>query len=552
MCLATGLLLPAIILASALFLIIDNFTYTVFRFGVRSFAGSQKYIYGYLLLILVVLSYRILHQLRNVFLRPAPYRTVVLVAPGLLIVSAIFAFVTYSSSWHIPMSLKKPILHTRHRTNILLISPDGLNAESMSVYGYHRDTTPFIRRRADIALVGENCFTNAATSGASLASMFTGKLPTQTRLIYPPDILKGKDAYQHLPGILRMYGYKNVDISVRHHADPYDMNMRNSFDWVNGREIRDNYASERLISVFGQGASYFLRQMQDRITDRVFHIFGVRSMGDPLAEVVKSHKQYRMDERRINDLFSFIDGTSSPFFAHIHLLGTHGPEFHPKKRFYSAEKKQEKDFMTDFYDDAILEFDAQFKRIVQGLQKRRIRGNTVVVICSDHGQRWAIGGRVPLIFMFPGGKHAGRIKENVQNLDFAPTILDYLGIKQPSWMGGRSLISENVELDHVIFVADRKRGLPELRTARETIKHKIGPPFYALGYVGAIVCDRFFELNVDEGALTISTIKGHTSPCKENDMPDPQKIGRLIIDHLEGNNYDTSAIETPLSVEFKD
>jgi arylsulfatase A-like enzyme len=547
-CLVTGLLLPAIILAAAFFLLIDNFTYTVFRFGVRSFGGINRYVYAYLLLALIALSYRLLYQLKRFYLQPAPYRTVVLAAPGLLIVSVIFAFVTYSSSWHIPISIDRPILASKHRPNILIISADGLNAENMSVYGCHRDTTPYIRGRADLALVCENNFTNAGTSGASVASMFTGKLPTQTGLIYPPDILTGRDAYQHLPGVLRMYGYKNVDVSVRHHADPYDMNMRNSFDWANGREIRDNFASDRLSSLIGQGTSYFLRQMEDRIANRLFHAIGVREMGDPLEEVVKSRKQYRKDDRRINDLFSFIDGTSAPFFAHIHLLGTHGPEFHPKERVFSVGEKQEKGFMTDFYDDAILEFDSQVETIMRGLEKRMMHGNTVVVICTDHGQRWAVDVRLPLIFLFPGGKHSGRIRENVQNLDIGPTILDYLGMGRPEWMGGQSLISSKLDPLRLIFIVDRKRGLPELRTKRKAIEHKIGPPFYAMGIVGVIVCDKIFELNVDESTLTVSTIEGHTSPCGRDKIPSPEEIGRLIIGHLEENNYDTSVIETPLSV----
>jgi arylsulfatase A-like enzyme len=135
--------------------------------------------------------------------------------------------------------------------------------------------------------------------------------------------------------------------------------------------------------------------------------------------------------------------------------------------------------MTDFYDDAILSFDLQVRRIFRELIRRELLDNTVVVICTDHGMNWSVNGRIPLLCVFPGGKHSGRIKVNVQNLDIAPTLLDYLGLEPPEWMSGVSLLSSEKNPSRIILTFDRKHGDVRVRTEGGWIQDesKVRPPF---------------------------------------------------------------------------
>lgn len=108
----------------------------------------------------------------------------------------------------------KPALSNRNigldseirRPNIFLLTADGLNADHMSVYGYDRDTTPFLKSISSELMILENHFTNSSATSGSIISIFTGKYPADTRVLYPPDILDDKDAFQRLPGILRSLG----------------------------------------------------------------------------------------------------------------------------------------------------------------------------------------------------------------------------------------------------------------------------------------------------------------------------------------------------------
>ncbi|MDD4856713.1 MAG: sulfatase-like hydrolase/transferase, partial [Candidatus Krumholzibacteria bacterium] len=424
-----GSFLAAAVLAAMFFLLVDNFTFTVMHFGVRSIADAARYVYAVLFLILIAFSYQIVNELRVKCSRSAAWRATALAAAALVLVSASATVVTHiASRSNAPLS-DIHVVQLKNRPNVILISGDGLNARSMSIYGYNRATTPFLEEMADKMLLCENCFANADASLGSIASMLTGKLPTQTRVCYPPEILEGRNAYEHLPGILHKYGYRNIDVGMRHYADPIEMNMKDAFEYSSFRRVGKSRVSKFIESLSGENPFFFVRTMGDRISDRVLHAFGLRRMENPMAEVTGAGARYIKDAKRVDAMFSFIDEEpSAPFFAHLHLMGTHGPIFFPEKNVFSVKHRAKVPWSVDSYNDVILDLDRRLRHIVEGLQMRGILSNTVIVVCSDHAQRYAVGSRIPLVFLFPGEEHRGRIEANVQNLDIAPTILDYLGI----------------------------------------------------------------------------------------------------------------------------
>jgi hypothetical protein len=541
-----------LILVAASFLLIDNFTYTVLRFGVRNMHGAELAAYWFLLVVLAILLYYETRDINRLLFRKFSFHAIIACTMGIIVVSVAFAAVNADISSLKNINWNKKTIHLDNPPNIIILSCDGLNAEHLSVYGYKRKTTPFLDDISQNLLLCENCFVNADASSGSIASMFTGKLPTQTGVFYPPQILEGDDAYQHLPGILREHGYRNTDISTRYHADPIDMNMLNSFHRANGRNMEKDKFKVISLALLGEKAVYFIGQMRDRITLRFLHVINAQHMRDPLSEVGGRSKGFNRDSERIKELFAIIDKSSSPFFVHVHLLGTHGPKFQLNKRVFSKNKVETDPWMTDFYDDSILDLDSIIERLMKKLRGRKIADKTVVVICTDHGQRWTVDVRVPLMFIFPNGEHRRRLTANIQNLDIAPTVLDYVGIAQPQWMGGVSLLSSKVEDRNYIFTTTRESGLITKKGigSRKLDAHKVKPPFYSLGSVGVFYHQKLYKLLLKKCVLTISDIEGHTAPCGEEELPDPQEIGRMIIDHLKENGYDTSSIKAPLTIEI--
>lgn len=544
---AASVSIAAATLAALLFLLVNNFTLTVLHFGVRTAAGVGRLAYLVFLVCLLALSYRTIDGFRARCARPAPRRATLTAAALLVAASVTMAVVALSISPPVVHSLDVRVTPLAKRPNVVLLSCDGLNAGHLSVYGYRRQTTPFLDFMAGKALLCENCFANADVSMGSIASIFTGKLPTRTRVYYPPEMLTGKDAYEHLPGILRKHGYRNVDVSDRHYTDPIGMNMRESFDEANFRRVRSGRATRILESVCGRRPTFFLGAMRDRLTKRLLHILGVRRMRDPRDEVAPTDLSIFRDAKRVEAMFSFIDEKpGEPFFAHLHLLSTHGPVFLPGKRMFSAGMRRHVEWSVDEYDDAIRELDERMKGIVRGLAARGIAGNTVIVVCADHGQRYVSGTRVPLIFLFPRGEHGGRIAANVQNLDIAPTLLDYIGIERPSWMEGASLIAGEPRPERPIITAGHRWGASIAMKEGWTLDDlKVGPPFYSLGSIGAVVCQRMYDLNLEKAELAVSDVEGHTAPCAESELPPAHAVARLLVEHLAQCGYDTASIRTP-------
>ena len=137
----------------------------------------------------------------------------------LLIIPVVFIFT--DDTFNINFDQSSTAESSINLPNIILFSVEGLDASHLSVFGYERDTTPFLDEIADDSLIAENNFTNSLKTAGSIVSLLTGKYPTTTRVLFPPDILRADDSYQHLPGILRNAGYYAAQFGQKYYVDAY-------------------------------------------------------------------------------------------------------------------------------------------------------------------------------------------------------------------------------------------------------------------------------------------------------------------------------------------
>ncbi|MFN2196888.1 MAG: sulfatase-like hydrolase/transferase, partial [Anaerolineales bacterium] len=436
--------------------------------------------------------------------------------------------------------------------NILLIGSDGVNARNMSLYGYQRDTTPNLSKLANESLVAENAFTNSGNTSGSIISIFNSKLPTQTRLIYPPDILRGSDAYQHLPGILRSLGYTNKEISAAHYIDAYTLNVRDGFDEVNERSV-DQAGFQIFTRLPGfQDSGYFLSVLFERISDRLLHIFFIRPMVNPYQEVTTNVFSTN-DQNKVRKLLDDFRYGAQPMFVHVHLMGTHGAFFNIDRQVYSAGQTQEEPWMTDFYDDSILAFDEFMGVIWSELTKMDMLDNTIIIVYSDHAQDYHTEQSVPLLIRFPHGEYARRVRSNVENLDIAPTILDYLGIPIPDWMAGQSLLDADPDPLRPIF----STGVSGTEAVAEdgfwvTDETRIQPPFYQFAYLRAVVCQEWYLLDLRDYYFNQGEVLGHSAPCPQETLPDKETIVAGMMDRLALDGFDISPLQERYSPPTSD
>jgi arylsulfatase A-like enzyme len=453
---------------------------------------------------------------------------------GLFIISSILILARFDFSVVAESIPVVSVQNINTKPNILLLGSDGLNAANLSVYGYERVTTPTMQELAPNSLLAENAFTNAAQSSGSITSILNSRLPLQTRVLNTPDILQGKDSFLHLPGILRREGYYTAQIGIGHYIDSYALNLRNGFDMVNNRSLEENIYFQNTHSSSLDDTYYFIYQLSDRLFERLEHIFFIQKMEHPISEVT-GFEDFHRDEKRLEQLLDIITNINEPFFVHSHMMVTHGEKFFPPIREFSRGQTQTEEWMTDFYDDAILSFDADLRTILDSLERVGKSDNTILIIYTDHAQNYSVNVRIPLIFRFLKGEYTGQVQANVQNLDIAPTILDYLGLPIPDWMEGISLLSSELTNDRLIM----SYGMKADRSERELLK----PPFFQFGFFYIVQCDRWYQFDAGRNQWSTGEILGHTAPCSPDEpLFSFDEIKGKLIDHLASNHFDVSSL----------
>ena len=536
-------LLPAAILASLLLLLVDNFTYTLFSFGVFNTSELIRAIYGLLFLFaifiiwgeVIKLAYKTSNQLNRVSDRKQ--KVIMFSLLILLIIPVVFIFTDDSFNKNFDQSINA---ESRIKLpNIILFSVEGLNASHLSIFGYERDTTPFLGEIAEVSLIAEKNFTNSTKTAGSITSMLTGKYPTTTRVLFPPDILRAEDSYQHLPGILRNAGYYAAQFGYKYYVHAYQINMLNAFDEVNNRSFKENPVYAQISSVLPTNYAFFTYEVGNHLVDRLRHIFFIEDMQNPFEQVTAKGPQKFHDAEKIENTLNLLDGLNQPLFVHIHWMGTHGLKFHPEEQIFSAGKdlNDQKNWDREFYDDAILEFDKAISGLMDELVLRKLDKNTVIIVTSDHGQAWT-DRRLPLIIKFPEGSYSKHIGSNVQNLDIAPTILDYLGISIPDWMSGQSLISESYQSYPVISVGVTQKHLEPDPSGRN-------PPFYQFDKISVIDCQNIYGLNLETFDWEVNEFKDHSSKCSEEDLLSPEQIKNIIVKRLTKDGFQVPEIFPP-------
>jgi len=510
-----GWVVPAAVFACGALLMIDNFTYTVFRFGIASTRGAWRAAYAALLVALFLAFLRALRRAEPRFRHPALGRATV----------ALLAAAAGVAAWRSARTMPELDLVrgavARRRPSILVLSTDGLDAAHMSAYGYRRDTTPFIRTLVPRALVAENTFPNGTITVASLVSLLTGKSPMRTRVYSTKDALLGAEAYQSLPAILRRTGYATVAL-VPGVVDPYGQNLRDAFDVANARPLQGAVPFPSLpdgVAVALAPEVYFLRHAADRLSVRLVHVIGQRRMTNPLWEVTTPGDA--SDARRVRSLIRFVARSPQPVFGIVHLMGTHGP-FAPHHRRWSLNPADS----SGPYDDSIVDYDRHVERVVRAMARLGKLGDMIVVVASDHAALRRPE-RIPLIIAFPHGEHRGRIAENVQLMDLAPTLLDHLGIPIPGWMEGRSLLRGHPDRRRPIFTVDVFRGAPG--GERMTM-------------LALTVCDRSYELDFFHDRLGTRAVNGHTAGCLGENVPTPEEARRILAERLVANGLEPQAV----------
>ncbi len=182
-----------------------------------------------------------------------------------------------------------------------------------------------------------------------------------------------------------------------------------------------------------------------------------------------------------------------PFFLSVGFFETHREFFEPssvRDALYSRPPENIIDNVLTRRDMA--SFKASARSLDQGvgtvlnaLEEHGIVDNTLVIMTTDHGlafpdakcTMYDRGIGVLLLIRGPGGFERGRVHDAlVSHLDLYPTICDVIGIGQPAWLEGKSLLplvnGEVEEIHSELFAEVTYHAAYEPQRAVRTSQYK--------------------------------------------------------------------------------
>jgi arylsulfatase A-like enzyme len=381
----------------------------------------------------------------------------------------------------IPEKFTKSI-SDKKRPNIILITFDTLTARDMSLYGYQRETTPFISKWAKSATVFATVEASNNHTSPTTASLMTGKR-VWTHQLFQQAGSPVKGDTESLPGVLKKNGYFNVAFVVNPWASPQKLKVLNSFDISplateffrsTGIITLDGYQPGVIDILFYKALGDKIR-MHDWITEGKL-LGRLQQFISPRHILMNPEytKTAVPPEIVFNKFLKIYDDLPEPFFAWIHVYPPHtyylppkpyrgmfGPYLPPERyktfvfdtSLNDSDDSQNMHDLRMLYDEFIKYCDSQFEEFIVQLEKRNKMKDPIVVLSADHGESFQhnyYGHRgpylyeqlthLPLVIKEPNQSDGKVIQGVVEQIDIPATILDFAHIPAPLWMEGRSLM----------------------------------------------------------------------------------------------------------------
>jgi len=344
-------------------------------------------------------------MLRRLLDSPWPY----FIGAGLLLIVAI------ASQFEIrvpsrPQGKPEDIATLRERDdlNVVFILIDTLRADRLGAYGYERPTSQTMDLLASRGVRFDHVLSQSSWTKSSMASLWTGTQPPNNGIVRYDHVLPDEAV---LPAErFKQAGYRTAGI------------------WRNGW-VAPNFG-------FGQGFEFYLNprpgaereQMQSR-----------RPGGRALAG---------SDEDLVVSALEFLDNFGRErFFLYLHFMDLHQYVYDEGAAHFGTS-------YSDVYDQAIHWIDRLIGHVLGRIDEMGRLENTVVLICSDHGEAFLEHGfeghardlysevvNVPVIIALPFLLEPGIVVEKrISNIDIWPTLLDLVGLEPLPNADGRSQV----------------------------------------------------------------------------------------------------------------
>jgi arylsulfatase A-like enzyme len=447
--------------------------------------------------------------------------------------------------------------------NILLVVMDTVRADHLSLSGYARDTTPFLRRLAGESTVYDRAVSPSPWTMPSHASLFTGQYASVHQATFEHRYLSSEVVT--LAELLKKSGYATAAFS----ANP---NVSSAFNFQQGFDaFYELFRLTGLWDVAGLDPVAKLRALK-----WIRPVLGISRMkgSDRAAKETRRFVSHWLDSRSREE-------KARPYFIFINYMPAHLPYNPPppfRKLFLDRPvsppvKKLMKDAfypdvwtlmatpgsmnpddyaqLASLYDGEIAYLDSCLEGLIAMFRERGSLDNTVVIITSDHGENLGDHGgllnhsfsihqsvlHVPLLVRYPKAFAENRRFEGlVSTGSIFPTVLKLAGTSPakewPSAFGFLPVAPSDKGPEDVL--SEYEVPLAELSALAEVPGADVSP--YAVRQ-RAIQTESWKLVSRSDGKsflFDLSADPGEASPLAPDSLPEGKRLEKILDDWRAG------------------
>lgn len=334
--------------------------------------------------------------------------------------------------------------------NAIIVVVDALRADRLGCYGSDAGLTPGIDALARTGLVFKAAYSNATFTFPSTASLFTSTQPTVHRITHDPEreemLRRISDAYVMLPEVYKAAGFTTGLLTFPGWVSP-------TANYMQGVDVKAE--SERSDTALLELAIDFITDHGDRPFFLYLHFIDMHDYWFP------EHLFDGVDPEALGlspNLMSLADMEIPVAYETLaKVLNQPG-----------GLTARDLEHLQSVYNRRLQETDRVIGELARHLEGAGLTDETLLVVTSDHGEQFLEHGRlvhggdafynelihIPFIVSNPGlYPETVTASTPVTSIDFAPTLLDLMGLEIPGVFQGESLAHRHDE-DRVVFATD--------------------------------------------------------------------------------------------------
>jgi phosphoglycerol transferase MdoB-like AlkP superfamily enzyme len=326
--------------------------------------------------------------------------------------------------------------------NVIFLTFDELSATHMSLYGYHRETTPFLESLAGSTVVFDRAYTSSNWSAAAIPTFVLGTYPTTHQFRTNGFVLR-RDNRENLVRVLESAGYA-VRIRGYFLSDSPRGARSEYVEPLPGLQVKMYYSQDRPVSpleqmlntvehvsrkldrdvvlivrTWAQNLIALHRTMWERIVRRPTALAGramaklgiINVAGTPSNHRVgrsggEGELEARFDKDfGLSELRRTLRDMKEPMFLWFHSRPPHTP-FNPPAPYFGTYLKSQETYesldaalqrdpwnesvlekLVARYDEFVRYADAGLARMLEVVEEAGVLDRSLVIVASDHGLR---------------------------------------------------------------------------------------------------------------------------------------------------------------------